>query len=199
MPFRDLTHHLLRHDDAAHAIAPDHHRAAVALVLRLEADAPEVLLMQRAEHEDDRWSGQISLPGGHEEDGDESLVATAVRETREEVGVVLDPDTELLGALDPIQARTRGRLVATTITPIVFAPAAVGEIQLGPEATAAFWLPLRHALEGDLDDVHRLEQGGEVMELPAWHFEGRVVWGLTHRILGEFLRKTEGALPGARR
>ena len=42
----------------------------------------EILLMRRAQREGDRWSGQIGLPGGHAEDFDEDLVATARRESR---------------------------------------------------------------------------------------------------------------------
>ena len=55
-------------------------RAAVAAVLRFDRDAAELLLMRRAERDGDRWSGQVSMPGGREEAADADLVATAVRE-----------------------------------------------------------------------------------------------------------------------
>ena len=63
-------------------------RAAVAVLLRgASMGELEVLLMRRAIREGDRWSGQIGLPGGHEEDFDASLESTARRESLEEVGV----------------------------------------------------------------------------------------------------------------
>src|SRR5262245_15848363 len=42
-------------------------RAAVAAILRWRGDEPEILLMERAQRDGDRWSGQVSMPGGREE------------------------------------------------------------------------------------------------------------------------------------
>lgn len=166
----------------------DHREAAVALVLRPGVEGtPEVLLMQRAERPGDRWSGQISLPGGHREPGDPHLAFTAARETREEVGLVLDPEGGRLGHLPAVQARARGRRLPLSIAPVVFAWPADGRIRLGEEARDAFWFPLTRAARGELDRVHRYPHQGKVLELPSWHHEGRTVWGLTHGILGGLL------------
>ena len=48
------------------------------MLLRFREDGPEVLLLTRAEREGDRWSGQIGLPGGREEEGDEDFPAEAL-------------------------------------------------------------------------------------------------------------------------
>jgi 8-oxo-dGTP pyrophosphatase MutT (NUDIX family) len=67
--------------------------AAVALVLRTTpAGVIELLFIKRAERHDDPWSGQIALPGGRYDPDDESLEATAVRETFEEVSIDLRRD-----------------------------------------------------------------------------------------------------------
>src|SRR6185503_17634978 len=63
--------------------------AVVALVLREGLEGPELLVIKRSEAEHDHWSGHMALPGGRVEPEDESLLATAARETFEEVG--LDP------------------------------------------------------------------------------------------------------------
>ncbi|MEQ1890904.1 MAG: CoA pyrophosphatase [Planctomycetota bacterium] len=160
--------------------------AAVAILLR--GSEPEVLLMRRSERAGDRWSGQIGLPGGHRDEGDADLVATAVRETREEVGLDLGREAEHLGALPAVQAKARGFLLPMWITPVVFV--ARGELAPvpGPEATEAFWFPLARARRGELAATHTYRRGEEERVLPAWAFDGRVVWGLTYEILGGFLR-----------
>ncbi|MDA1264700.1 MAG: CoA pyrophosphatase [Planctomycetota bacterium] len=172
---------LLSIEEASAAIPDEHTRAAVAIALRGE----EVLLMQRAERPGDRWSGQISLPGGHAEAVDAHLAATAIRETREEVGVDLTSAGKLLGALAPIQAKVRGVGIETTILPAVFAVDASADptFELGPEASDAFWFPLDRAERGDFDAEYRYEGRGVVMQLPSWEYESYTVWGLTYAIL----------------
>ena len=133
-PFAPLRQLLDTPVRAEAAMPANHGRAAVAITLRIDQDRPELLLMRRAEREGDPWSGQVSLPGGHAEESDLDLVATAIRETQEEVGIDLDRDSGLLGALEPIQARARGGLLDTTIAPFVFESTGEFETTLGPEA-----------------------------------------------------------------
>ncbi|QDU67870.1 NUDIX hydrolase [Engelhardtia mirabilis] len=161
--------------------APD--QAAVAAVLRDGTDWPEVLLMRRAEREGDRWSGQISLPGGKAEELDADLAATAVRETREELGVDLAAGARLLCRMPTIQARARGGPVPLRVTPFAFRAADLGEVILGDEASEAFWMPLGPLAAGELDHRFHYEDGERSLFLPAWNWERRVVWGLTHRML----------------
>ncbi len=161
-------------------------RAAVAIVLRL-AETPDVLLMKRVEHDGDPWSGQISLPGGGREPEDVDLFATAVRETREEVGIDLARHGRPLGRLTPIHARARGRLLAMDVSPFVFELTGAVEPVVGEEAREAFWFPIDAALRGDLDRPFPYDHDGVIHELPSWHYEGRVVWGMTHRIVSTLL------------
>jgi 8-oxo-dGTP pyrophosphatase MutT (NUDIX family) len=173
-----------RRESPAPTSAP---RAAVAAALRERDDDLEVLLMRRVVREGDRWSGQISLPGGHVEPSDQDVVAAAIRETREEVGLDLASDGEVVSELAPLQAMARGRRVDLWITPVVFLYRGTGALALGPEADDAFWLPLGAVRRGELDAEHLYEHEGLVHPLPSWRFGERVVWGLTHRILGEVL------------
>jgi 8-oxo-dGTP pyrophosphatase MutT (NUDIX family) len=166
---------------------PDHRQAAVAIVLRPASDGPHVLLMQRAVRPGDRWSGQIGLPGGHAEPVDADLVATARRETSEEVHVDLERDARLIGQLATVQAKARGRLLPMAITPFVFVAERELEPHPGPEADAVFWFPLGRARSGELAATHRYRRETEERVLPAWRFEERVVWGLTFEILSRFL------------
>ena len=76
----------------------------MAAILRPGDPEPEVLLIRRAEKVGDPWSGHMAFPGGRADPRDPDLRATAVRETREEVGLDLENDAELIGILDDIPA-----------------------------------------------------------------------------------------------
>lgn len=158
-------------------------RAAVSIVLHDDAGDPRVLLMKRAERTGDPWSGHISLPGGRYQIEDRDLLATAIRETREELGIEL-AGARRLGQLAPLHPMTSGP-AGIEVTPFVFVTGAPVEPRCGPEALSAFWLPLETAASGALDGTYTYP--GSAMQFPSWTYDGHVIWGLTMRILGEVL------------
>lgn len=162
-------------------------RAAVATVLRQgpETGETEVLLIRRAEHPADPWSGHMAFPGGRHEPGDPTLLDTALRETAEEVGLSLDPEADLLGRLDDLEAVARGRRTGLVIAPFVF-HTAVPEPRLRPdpvEVAETVWAPLAPMARGDNATVYGYRWEGRELQLPAYDVEGRVVWGLTYQML----------------
>jgi 8-oxo-dGTP pyrophosphatase MutT (NUDIX family) len=162
---------------------PEGRSAAVAAVLDDEPAGPRVLLMKRIERTGDPWSGHISLPGGGFQSGDADLLATAMRETQEELGIDL-AGTRHLGNLASLHPRTSGPQ-GVEVTPFVFVTTAALEPVCGPEALAAFWLPLEVAASGVYDGTFQYPQS--TMTFPSWNFEGHVIWGLTWRILQDLL------------
>lgn len=163
--------------------------AAVAVVLGQGGGEIEVLLIRRAEREGDRWSGQMAFPGGQAEPEDAGLLATVRRETREEVGLDLERSCELIGRLDDIQATAHGRLTSMGITPFVFELKEQPRLCPGPEAAETFWAPLGRMSSGAMDTVKQYWVEGMLMKLPAYDVEGRVVWGITFRILQDLFSK----------
>jgi len=179
-------------------------RAGVAVILD---EDNRVLLMRRAARSGDRWSAHVSLPGGMEQEGDGSLLATAARETREEVGLDVT-GMDRLGALDEVRAIANGGLRPMSIAPFVFvarAPVTAGETPkppaqpvtpvVGPEVAAVFWLPLELAACGALDDRLSYRVARVPLPFPCWRFEDHVIWGITYGVLQSMLRL---ARPGER-
>ena len=152
-----------------------------------DASGPRVLLMKRAERTGDPWSGHISLPGGGFQSGDADLRAAAIRETHEELGIALD-DVPYAGPLPVLSPLSSGPL-GIEVAPFVFVTDTGIAPQLGPEAFAAFWLPLSLAASGELDDTYTYP--GTERTFPSWRYEGHTIWGLTWRILGDLLVATK--------
>jgi 8-oxo-dGTP pyrophosphatase MutT (NUDIX family) len=165
-------------------------QAAVAGVLRQAGEDLEVLMIRRAVFPGDPWSGHVALPGGHAHAGDLSLLATAQRETREEVGIDLERSAELLGRLGEQSPMTG---MALTVTPFFFALRDAVSLELSREVEEAFWVPLGPIAQGVRDSTYRLERGGASLSFPAWQVGRHEVWGLTYRLLSELLQRIRAA------
>jgi 8-oxo-dGTP pyrophosphatase MutT (NUDIX family) len=159
--------------------------AAVAVVLTPDPDA--ILLIRRAEREGDPWSGHMALPGGRKNLSDEDLLATVIRETREEVGVTLRGD-QLIGCLDDIAPRTPV-LPPIAIRPFAFVLPTPPVLTLNPEVASTRWVYLDQLLHPETYHSVRLDIRGESREFPAYQLEDAVVWGMTERILTGLLQK----------
>ena len=163
-------------------------RAAVALVLADSAAGVELLLIQRAIRDDDPWSGHMALPGGRRDPDDADAVATASRETHEEVGVDLREGAELLGRLDELRAVARHRPLDLVITPVVFALQRPVALRPSPrEVESAIWVPLSFLASAEAAGTYARTLDGISSEYPAFVYQQYTIWGLTHRILQGFL------------
>lgn len=158
--------------------------AAVSLMLRPFESRLEFLAIKRTENERDPWSGHMALPGGRREPKDESLWMTAVRETREEIGVDLLRSGTLLGRLDDVVPGSR-RIPSIAISPFVVAVGPDVEARTSSEVERAVWLPLDVVVE----ERHRGRLRLDVIpdrDFPTIEYGGHVIWGLTLRILSQF-------------
>jgi 8-oxo-dGTP pyrophosphatase MutT (NUDIX family) len=156
--------------------------AGVIAVLRPGPAGVEVLLMARAIRDGDPASGQVSLPGGHVEDRDPDLRATALRELEEEVGLSAADLERPVRHFGTFEARRFGLHVAVFAAALA---AAAPAPRVDPrEVSSVFWLP-RGALFRRTST--RWESADGAGEAPAVVHDGHVVWGFTLRMLDGLL------------
>lgn len=162
-------------------------KAAVAVILRERAGAAEALFMRRAESPTDRWSGQMAFPGGRREPSDTGLVHTARRETLEEVGVNLEaPHAELVGPMKAIKTVTP--TTSLVVQPIGFVLKRDQPTTLGYEASEALWIKLGPLGLGNHSTTHEWTYQQRAISFPAYDVNGRIIWGLTYRMLQPLFR-----------
>jgi 8-oxo-dGTP pyrophosphatase MutT (NUDIX family) len=154
--------------------------AAVLVPLFVSGDGIHAVFTKRR---DDlrRHAGEISFPGGREDDTDRDLTHTALREAHEEIG--LDPGgVEIVGALQPTPT------IATGYSVYPF----VGLIEPGLEWTLSA-KEVEHVLELSLDDLRagyrreRLLRRGIPFRTDVYVVDDQLIWGATARILGDLL------------
>lgn len=163
--------------------------AAVAAILRQAVGGLEVLFIRRAERDGDPWSGHMAFPGGRRAPADKDLLATAVRETLEEIGVDLERCAELVGVLDDQDATGRSTARPLPTRPFVFELLSSPQMTPNHEVCEIFWAPVEPLLLGERRTSIDVQYKGESYTLPGWDVEGRVVWGLTYRMLSTLLGK----------
>ncbi len=158
-------------------------RAVVAIVLAGLEDNAGMCFVERVERPGDRWSGDVAFPGGWADDSDNTLRDTAIRETFEEVGLALG-QAEHLGDL-PITPITSGAGLGDIGASVFYLGGRRLTLKPDPrECADAFWVPCAYILGAQNDNTVSWGGGG----WPGIEFDSRVIWGLTLRLLNDFLR-----------
>ncbi len=152
--------------------------ASVAVILGRKREAT-VLLIKRSERVGDPWSGHIAFPGGRVEKSDDSLRDTAIRETREEMGVDLDTNSSFLGYLGVFRART----TEMKVVPCVFQAHSDLDVSTDSEVSSYRWVPLRAFQLDKTSSLRMIDQRGVKVTFPAFRVDDYLIWGLTERII----------------
>ncbi len=172
-------------DPRRQVVSPDDARLAAVLILLFDRGGEtRFLLTKRTDHLE-HHPGQISLPGGSLEPEDASLAVTALRETREEVGVPEDTVT-LVGRLDDVFTHVSGFMV----TPFI-------GVADGPVLVAPDMLEIAHVFDPTVADL--LAADARLPERPTiatlrYPLNGQDVWGATARILWSFAARVREVL-----
>ena len=127
--------------------------------------------------------GQISFPGGARSKDDTTLQDTALRESREEIGLKAK-DAEIVGELDDTPTTTSGY----NISPFVAFIPYPYKFTLSPyEISEIFSIPVSALLHKAKRKKERYTFGGQVFVNYSYEYEGRVIWGATAHIVEQLL------------
>ncbi|MBR9827806.1 MAG: CoA pyrophosphatase [Oceanospirillales bacterium] len=156
-------------------------REAGVLVALTDCADPEVILTLRSARLSTH-GGEIAFPGGKRDPEDQDLLATAMREAEEEVAL-LRTQVDVIGSLGQVVSKHR-----LQVTPWVGVIAPNQPLTGNPdEIDAIYRVPLSFLLEPENRRMEQVAFAGQTRLVPAWRWQGEVIWGLTAYILTELL------------
>jgi len=170
--------------------AQDGDRPASVLIPLLTGDGELRVLLTRRSAALTKHAGEYSFPGGRPEPGDDSPLATALREAREEVGVLPDL-VEIVGQLPVTSTHVTGYAITPFVGVINAPPDWVPQVSEVAEMAEPRLVDLLASRE-----VHTFERAGGIpVDMPVFPLApDRAVWGATARILDELLSRLAPAL-----
>jgi 8-oxo-dGTP pyrophosphatase MutT (NUDIX family) len=173
-------------------------RSAVAMILQVRNGELHILMIKRAERVGDTWSGHMAFPGGRMDKADANGFAVAVRETAEEVGLVLGAQDVCIGRLSDINARPRRGTFGMAVSPFVFRLDREATLTPNHEVAEVVWVPLEFLANADNREQMIWNFRGARIPVPCYKYEGRCIWGLSLMMLDELLDLVEGKNPRRR-
>ena len=156
---------------------------AAVLIALTDEENPEVIYTLRS-NKVSSHQGEVSFPGGMQEESDTSLIITALRESEEEIGLPQNC-VKILGSLDTMVSRFN-----VSVTP--FVGVIPGDVELNTsseEIEACFRVPLSFLLKDKRYRNDEVNRNGETFYMPAYKYSSYVIWGLTAMITVNFLNR----------
>jgi 8-oxo-dGTP pyrophosphatase MutT (NUDIX family) len=181
--FTQLEHRLNDHEPKL--LSLDRPRAGVLVPLVDAGGEPALLLTVRAKHLKSH-PGDIAFPGGMWEPVDDSMQATALRETHEELN--LPPhQINVLGALSTGLSKN-----GVQVYPFVGLVNSLDSCVASPDEIAHWFTVPWSFFAGTAPELQPIERHGISFQIPHYEFDGHHIWGLTAMILLELVNLTEG-------
>ena len=156
--------------------------SAVLVLLYLKNDEVNVLLNKRSETVE-HHKNEISFPGGRMDKHDHSLFDTALRETKEEIGVSPD-DVNMFGQLDQVETKT-----GYSITPYVGTIPEKYNFNINSaEVSKLLEIPLFKFNDGTVLRKELRYFNGNWLSKHNYVYEGHLIWGATANIIGNLVK-----------
>jgi len=165
-----------------------------------QANDASVLMIQRAKHVDDPWSGHMAFPGGRKENTDHSTLDAAKRETREEVGFDIDAafdhvaDAQYMGRFSDISMR--GKKTHLLVSPFAFLVAERPNLLTNYEVADYVWVPLAQLRDYSNRKQFEFRRESFKGDFPCYPLgDDRLLWGMSLAVLDELFGWLGDAIP----
>tara|TARA_B100001123_G_scaffold245014_1_gene273948 strand:+ start:2744 stop:3298 length:555 start_codon:yes stop_codon:yes gene_type:complete len=166
------------------AILQNNEKIKLASVLILIFENSSKILMIKKPITMKQHGGEIAFPGGKISDEDVDLLDTAIRETKEETGIVVKRD-QIIGQLKPVTTLNSG----FTILPFVCILDKINDLRANSEVEKFLEIPLMQLLQTLSDDQNT--EHNSIQEMYTFTFQDYVIWGASARMLKQITDKLE--------
>ena len=142
---------------------------------------PKILMIKKAKNLHNH-AGEIAFPGGKWTEDDVDLLDTALRETKEEIGLSISRD-DVIAQLENVMTLNSG----FTITPFVCMIDKIPQLKTNSEVESIFhipMIPLLQTLDDDTDPSHK-----SIQEMYTFTYDDKLVWGASARILKHLVNR----------
>ena len=152
-----------------------------SVLIIIFADSPKILMIKKPITMN-HHGGEIAFPGGKISDEDDDLLDTAIRETKEETGIIVQRG-EILGQLKPVTTLNSG----FTILPFVCMLNEIKNLRPNSEVDEFLEIPLMQFLQTLADDSD--PEHNSIQEMYTFTFEKHLIWGASARMLKQIVTK----------
>ena len=152
-----------------------------SVLIIIFADSPKILMIKKPITMN-HHGGEIAFPGGKISDEDNDLLDTAIRETKEETGIIVQRG-EILGQLKPVTTLNSG----FTILPFVCMLNEIKNLIPNSEVDEFLEIPLMPFLQTLADDSD--PEHNSIQEMYTFTFEKHLIWGASARMLKQIVTK----------
>ncbi|MDP2227475.1 MAG: CoA pyrophosphatase [Moraxellaceae bacterium] len=164
--------------------SPDRVDAAVLVPVTDEAN-PHIILTRRASHMNSH-AGEVAFPGGKRDATDSSIIATALRESNEEIGLEAG-QVQIVGELDVFTSK-----VGLRVQPVIGVITEPQRLDLRPnpgEIESIFRVPVEFFLTEKVSYTHRFRFMGQDYTVPSFNYDDYVIWGLTAFMIVDLMKR----------
>jgi len=159
----------------------DSNSKLAAVMIIIFGNEPMLLMTERPKTMN-HHAGEISFPGGTWEKADGDLLGTAIRETREELGIEISRST-VIGQLKPVTTLNSGFTIIPFIVMLDELPSIVPNSEIESVLRIPFFSFLK-TIENDKDPSHT-----SILEMYTFKFQDHLIWGASARMLKQILAK----------